>query len=76
MKRNHNRKDFPEGGIGDDDVKTTHYWLISPGYGGKWWDEFYIDYKDELNDDRETKLEWLIFECCSLAVDGECTEIE
>ena len=41
LKRNPHSKDFSEGGIGDDDVKTTHYWLISPGYGGKWWDEFY-----------------------------------
>ena len=30
-------------GIGDEDVRTVHYWLISPGYGAKWWDEFYND---------------------------------
>ena len=28
-------------GIGDSDVKTTKYWLISPGYGAGWWDDFY-----------------------------------
>ena len=33
--------DEPEDGIGDSDVKTTHYWLISAGFKGKWWDEFY-----------------------------------
>ncbi len=30
-----------ENGIGDDDVKTVKYWLISPGYGACWWDDFY-----------------------------------
>ena len=28
----------PEQGI---DVRPTHYWLISPGSGASWWDEFY-----------------------------------
>lgn len=28
-------------GIGDGDVKTTSYWLISPGQGASWWGEFY-----------------------------------
>ena len=39
--------DFPEvdgpgrTGIGDEDVKTTHYWLYAPGEGAYKWDEFY-----------------------------------
>ena len=33
--------DFPEEGIGDGDVQTTKYWLISPGQGAKFWDDFY-----------------------------------
>lgn len=28
-------------GIGDSDVRPTHYWLISPGAGAIFWDEFY-----------------------------------
>ena len=28
-------------GIGDGDVKTVKYWLISPGRDAVWWDEFY-----------------------------------
>ena len=28
-------------GIGDGDVRQTHYWLISPGTGAMFWDEFY-----------------------------------
>lgn len=31
----------PGEGIGDDDVKTTHYWLYAPGHGAEMWDEFY-----------------------------------
>ena len=30
-----------DSGIGDGDVKTTKYWLISAGYASKWWDDFY-----------------------------------
>ena len=30
-----------EDGMGDNDVKTTKYWLISAGEGSKLWDEFY-----------------------------------
>ena len=33
--------DESDEGIGDGDVKTTNYWLISAGHGSKWWDEFY-----------------------------------
>ncbi|MDO5811290.1 MAG: AAA family ATPase, partial [Methanobrevibacter sp.] len=33
--------DGSDEGIGDSDVKTTKYWLISPGYGAGWWDDFY-----------------------------------
>ena len=62
--------------IMDEDNIKEQTDKISDDELNKWWDEFYLDYKDKLNDDRETKLEWLIFECCSLAVDGECTEIE
>ncbi len=32
--------DESDDGIGDGDVKTTKYWLISPGVGAQWWDEF------------------------------------
>lgn len=32
-----------DGGIGDNDVQTTKYWLISPGTGAMWWDKFYND---------------------------------
>ena len=28
-------------GIGDGDVRQTHYWLCSPGPNANWWDEFY-----------------------------------
>ena len=28
-------------GIGDNDVRSTRYWLISPGQGAYLWDEFY-----------------------------------
>lgn len=28
-------------GIGDSDVRPTHYWLISPGAGALFWDDFY-----------------------------------
>lgn len=28
-------------GIGDGDVRQSHYWLISPGSNALWWDEFY-----------------------------------
>lgn len=34
-------EDSSNNGIGDDDVKSTHYWLISPGQGAYLWDEFY-----------------------------------
>ena len=30
-------------GIGDDDVKTTHYWLYAPGENADMWDKFYND---------------------------------
>ena len=33
--------DESDEGIGDSDVKTTRYWLISPGSGADWWDDFY-----------------------------------
>lgn len=33
--------DEPDDGIGDSDVKTIRYWLISPGSGAAFWDEFY-----------------------------------
>lgn len=29
-----------EEGIGDGDVRPTHYWLISPGYGATFWNDF------------------------------------
>lgn len=33
--------DYFDEGIGDSDVQTTKYWLISPGQGAYLWDEFY-----------------------------------
>jgi len=36
----------------------------------KWWEEFFIDNGFHENATKETKLEWLVFECCSLGVDG------
>ena len=35
------KDDESDEGIGDGDIKTTTYWLISAGNGSKWWDEFY-----------------------------------
>ena len=35
----HNGGDGADGGIGD--IRTPHYWLISAGSSGKWWDDFY-----------------------------------
>ena len=35
--------DDGRGGIGDDDVKITQYWLLSPGYRAGWWEQFYND---------------------------------
>ena len=34
-------EEIPDDGIGDNDIKTTRYWLISPGSGAIYWDEFY-----------------------------------
>ena len=37
----------------------------------KWWGEFFIDNVIEHeNATKERKLEWLVFECCSLGADG------
>ena len=33
--------EYSKDGIGDNDIRTTHYWLISAGQGAGWWDEFY-----------------------------------
>ncbi|MBQ7928101.1 MAG: AAA family ATPase [Methanobrevibacter sp.] len=33
--------DESDEGIGDSDVRPTHYWLISPGAGASFWDDFY-----------------------------------
>ena len=33
--------DESDEGMGDNDVRTTHYWLISPGQNAYLWDEFY-----------------------------------
>ena len=43
---------------------------ISDDELNKWWSEVFIDndFGDE-NATKETKLEWLIFECCALGVD-------
>lgn len=44
----------------------------------KWWDEFFCDDTDEEHRDspRERKLSWLIFDCCTNAIDGYCEEID
>lgn len=50
---------------------------ISDDVLNKWWDELFLDgLKEKLDDSRETKLEWLIFECCALVADGCYTEVE
>lgn len=36
-----NSDDGDDDGIGDNDVRQTHYWLSSPSAGAGWWDEFY-----------------------------------
>ena len=33
----------PGDGIGDGDVKTTHYWIYAPGQNADMWDRFYND---------------------------------
>lgn len=39
---NHNgQNEDSTDGIGDSDVRPTHYWLISPGAGASFWDDFY-----------------------------------
>lgn len=37
-----------------------------------WWDEFFLDGmpKTPVSEDKTQALEWLVFECCSLGVDG------
>ena len=42
-EKNENKslKENLDTGIGDSDVKTIRYWLISPGSGAAFWDEFY-----------------------------------
>lgn len=37
-----------------------------------WWDEFFLDGlpKIPVSVDKTQALEWLVFECCSLGVDG------
>lgn len=41
MNKLNGSNDNPDEGIGDGDVRPTHYWLCSPGPGAGWWDEFY-----------------------------------
>lgn len=36
-----NDSDLPVDGLGDEDVKTTKYWIYSPGERANMWDEFY-----------------------------------
>ena len=42
----HNKRNETEteigSGLGDEDVRTVHYWLYSPGVGASQWEEFYI----------------------------------
>lgn len=41
LKQKQPEEEGPESGIGDPNVRQTHYWLISPGQGAYLWDEFY-----------------------------------
>ncbi len=41
LKLKPQEEEEPGSGIGDPNVRQTHYWLISPGQGAYLWDEFY-----------------------------------
>ena len=41
LKESNPKANGSSGGIGDEDVKTPHYWLCSPGPNAEMWDEFY-----------------------------------
>ncbi|MBR5503442.1 MAG: AAA family ATPase [Methanobrevibacter sp.] len=51
-----NEEDSSKKGIGDDDVRSIHYWIYSPGSSADMWDEFYdkgimaIHYTTEIGD--------------------------
>lgn len=42
----------------------------------KWWSEFFVDDTpaEHAAADEETRLSWLLFDCCASAVDGDCYE--
>ena len=43
----------------------------------KWWDEVFLDGlpKTPVSEDKHQALSWLVFECCSNAIDGYCYEM-
>lgn len=43
----------------------------------KWWDEVFLDGlpKTPVSEDKHQALGWLVFECCSNAIDGYCYEM-
>ena len=41
LKEKHKQHPEKPDGIGDEDVRSTKYWLLSPGAGANWWDDFY-----------------------------------
>lgn len=43
IKLKNKQEKLKENGLADADVRTTHYWLYSPGEGAVKWDEFYHD---------------------------------
>lgn len=38
-----NNEEEDDDGIGDGGIETVRYWLISAGYGSKWWNQFLRD---------------------------------
>ena len=60
-------EDDPDEGIGDSEVKSTRYWLYSPGHGAEMWEDFYqkgimaigwsyLGNLNEYNDKKEIRL--------------------
>ena len=43
IKLKNEQEKLKENGLADADVRTTHYWLYSPGEGAAKWEEFYHD---------------------------------
>ena len=45
---------------------------------GNWWEEMFVDDTPEEHKaaTRETRLSWLVFDCCANAIDGYCYEMK